>query len=589
MSDSTELIDLTDSEDSSPEMGNEKTDGPMFSLLVPVYHPEIDFLDECIESVLAQTTSDWELCLVADGPQPEPVNQVLKGYRNRDSRIKVHFREENGGIAAATDDALNMATGEFIALLDNDDTLAPHALGTVAWEMANFEDVDFVFSDEDHLDAGNGERINPFHKPGFSRERLRQQMYLGHLVVCRRSLAIEVGGFRPGFDGSQDHDISLRATEKARRILHIPQVLYHWRECETSTALDPTTKDWAYEAGVRVVQSHLERTNFPAVASRNPDWPGIIDLEPQLTEFPLVSVIIPTGGYKRIIRGEEVVLVDLAVKSLLARTTYPNVEVIVVLDKNSEEELGLSLQRYGNYGQVKFVQDTRDFNFSHACNLGAARASGDLLLFHNDDTEIIQPDWLDRMVMYATREDIGAVGAKLLYSDGRIQHAGIWSREGCPFHRYAHYRGDHPGYLAALATAQNAIAVTGACLLVERHKFDQVGGFATIYPLAYNDVDLCLKLNRAGYRSVVDCATKVVHHESSTRDPTVAEWEFKQVHERWKPLLHNDPYDNPNHIAENVDEYPPPNPPLTIILEEQGKADFHARAWPAQQEHLYCG
>ncbi len=558
---------------------------PIFSVLVPVWHPEPDHLAACLDSVRSQTTADWEVCLVLDGPQPAAVTELLEVD---DNRIRVKRRPENGGIAAATDDALEMAVGEFIVLLDNDDTLDAEALGTVAWEIANSRDVDFVFTDEDHLDAETEERINPFYKPGFSVERLRQQMYLGHMIVCRRSLALAVGGFRPGFDGSQDHDLALRAVERARKVLHVPKLLYHWRESPTSTAMDAGAKDWAYEAGVRVVASHLERTGFPATASRNPRWPGIIDLEPELVEHPKVSIIIPTGGTRRIVHGADVILVEQAVQSIVKRSTYPDYEIVVVLDSHCDRAQLPAMREAAASADITFVGDDRPFNFSKACNLGSIRATGDILLFLNDDTEISMAGWLQRMVMYATRPDIGAVGAKLLYGDGRIQHAGTWSRHGSPAHRYVGYMGDHPGYLAALATAQNCVAVSAACLAVERHKFEAVGGFTPLFPLAYNDVDLCLKLSRSGYRTVVDCATEVIHHESSSRDPSVADWELDLLQRRWGPVLHADPYDNPNHTADRVEEYPPTSTFIADLRDHFGESDYRARAWPSDQEHLRC-
>ena len=562
------------------------TDGPTFSLLVPVWHPDPAHLVACVESVVAQTTADWELCLVLDGPQPAETEAALaRAVDGTDDRIRVHRRPENGGIAAATDDALAMATGEFIALLDNDDTLAPDALGTVAWEIAPYDDVDLVFSDEDHLDATTAERINPFFKPGFSVERLRQQMYLGHLLVVRRSLAGEVGGFRAGFDGSQDHDLALRVVERARRVIHVPKLLYHWRESPTSTALDPSAKDWAYEAGVRAVASHLERTGFPATASRNPDWPGIIDLTPALVEHPPVSIIIPSGGSRRTIGGVDTLLVEQAVATAASVTDYPAMEIVVILDREADRDLVPALDIAAGPVPLQIVRDHRPFNFAKACNLGAVRSRGQVLVFLNDDTEIVQPEWLQRLVMYATRPDIGAVGAKLIYGDRRIQHAGTWSRHGNPHHRYVGYAADHPGYLAALATAQNCLSVTAACLAVEGSKFGDVGGFAAMFPLAYNDVDLCLKLSRQGLRTVVDCATEVVHHESSSRDPTVADWEFEQLRRRWGPVLDHDPYDNPNHTAHGVEEYPPTSVDLVDLRRASG-ADYRARAWPAPHAHL---
>ena len=554
----------------------------MFSVLVPVWHPQPDHLFACVGSVIDQTTSDWELCLVVDGPQPPSVDRVLAEIETMDDRIRVHRRADNGGIGASSNDALAMARGEFVALLDNDDTLAPEALGTVAWEIAHHTQIDLVFTDEDHLDAKTEARVSPFFKPGFSMDRLRQQMYLGHLVVLRKSLATAVGGFRSEFDGSQDHDLVLRVVEKARRVLHIPKVLYHWRESPSSTALDPGAKRWAYEAGVRAVQAHLERTGFPATARANEDWPGIIDLEPALDKTPPVSIVIPTGGTRRMVRGREVLLIEQAVESLVERSSYANYELVVVLDQHSTVDLVDRIVAAAGSASLQLVHDTRPFNFAKASNLGAVRARGEVLLFLNDDTEVIMANWIDRLVMYATRPDVGAVGPKLLYGDRRIQQAGIWARGGCPGHRYVGFLDRHPGYLASLTTSQNCLAVTAACLAVERHKFEEVGGFATIFPLSYNDVDLCLKLRMAGFRSVLDCATEVVHHESSSRDPTVADWEFDQLQERWSSVLHADPYDNPNHTAIGVEEYPPTSTVLADLRLRFDEADYRARSWPVE-------
>lgn len=544
----------------------------MFSVLVPVYKPEPEHLIECIQSVIDQTTSDWELCLVADGPQSAEVDAILDWD---DKRIKVHRRPENGGIIAASRDALAMATGEFIALLDNDDTLALNALGSMAWYMAEYPDADVVYSDEDKLDL-DGNRVDPFHKPAWSPERLRTQMYLGHLGVYRRNLVNEVGGFRDGFDGSQDHDLALRVTEVARSILHVPQVLYHWRAVETSTASSPGAKDWAFDAGVRAVQSHLERTGFPAIAKRSSIHPGVIDLEPALEEFPLVSIVIPTGGGERIVRGATVVLAEHAIESVVARSTYPNYEIIVVLDCHSTIELEHRLVEIGQ-GHVKIVRDEKDFSFAGASNLGSIAGAGDILLFLNDDTEVHLDNWIERLVMYATQSGIGAVGAKLLYADGRIQHAGVWSRDGGPGHRYPGYRGSHPGYMSSLWLAQNCIAVTGACLMVERNKFEAVGGFCTQFPLNFNDVDLCLKMSSAGHRTVVDCATTHTHLESSTRNPEVKDWEYYQLRDRWERFLHRDPWDNPHHVAHGVEEFPPPMAATTVLKEVMRDTEYQAR------------
>jgi GT2 family glycosyltransferase len=547
---------------------------PLFSVLVPVYKPEPDHFRSCVESVLNQRFGRWELCLVADGPQPEEIESLLN---IGDERVKVLRRETNGGISAATQDALVLATGEFIALLDHDDLLSDRSLERVAEVLGEDGDIDMLYTDEDKIDP-IGERVDPFFKPGYSPERLRTQMYTGHLGVFRRQLVHDVGGFRSGFDGSQDHDLALRVAERARAIAHLPEVLYHWRQTPTSTALDAASKDWAFEAGRRAVQSHLDRTEFPATAHRNPHNPGVLDLEPQAGPSSRVSVIIPTGGGQKVIHGMSMRLVDNAVSSLLGHTSVKDLEIVVVLDANSEEDLGPDLESMAP-GIVRAVRDTRPFNFSASCNLGAVSSLGDVLIFLNDDTESIQDRWIERLVMYATRPDIGAVGAKLLYGDERIQHAGVWSRHGGPGHRYPGFRRDHPGHMGSLWTAQNCMAVTGACLGVERRKFEEVGGFSQAFPLNFNDVDLCLKLVSRGYRSVVDCGTEVVHHESATRNPAVKEWEYLQLRERWSRLLSDDFWDNPNHTGHGVQEFPATSESLLQTWEALGLNAGHARIW----------
>ena len=407
----------------------------------------------------------------------------------------------------------------------------------------------------------------PFYKPSFSMERLRCQMYLGHLLALRRTVVIEVGGFRSEFDGAQDHDLALRVAERSRRIVHIPRILYHWRESPGSTAMTTDAKDWAWDAGSRAVTAHLTRTGFPAAASPHPQAPGVSHLEPRLENHPLVSIIMPTGGSRRALYGVDSLLVEVAVRSIVEKTSYPNYELVVVTDATVEPLLGHRIAAVVDGADprpvLRLVADEQDFNFARACNLGAVRSAGDVLVFLNDDTEITMTNWLERLVMYATRPDIGATGAKLLYGDGRVQHAGVWARGAGPAHRYMGFSKDHPGNFHALRLAQNCLAVTAACLAVERTKFELVGGFSTSFPLSYNDVDFCLKLHRQGLRNVVDCQTEVVHHESSSRDPTVRDWEMERLFRRWRPYLLADPYDNPCNLSAGVEEYPPA--PIDIV------------------------
>ncbi len=554
---------------------------PLFSVLVPVYKPDLTHFQACIDSVLNQHFTDLQLVLVADGPQP---NDVIATMKQDDARIAAVFLERNVGIAGASDEALKNATGDFVALLDNDDLLPDRALQRIADVLAADQSIDMLYTDEDKIDPA-GNRVDPFFKPAFSLARLRTQMYTGHLGVYRRSLVLKVGGFRPGFDGSQDHDLALRASEQARSIAHIPEVLYHWRQGENSTALDASSKSWAFEAGKRAVQSALDRTGFPAVANRNPHNPGVLNLTPQLKETPLVSVVVPTGGGTKVIVGQQRRLVDNAITTLVEESSYPNFEVVVVRDARSTQ--GLADELCAIDPRVRVVQDTRAFNFAGACNLGAIEAAGQILLFLNDDTEVIQPDWVERLVMYATRPEVGAVGAKLLYGDERIQHAGVWSRFGGPGHRYPGFDRMHPGHMGSLWCAQDCLAVTAACLMIERSKFEAVGGFSESFPLNFNDVDLCLKLRSAGWNAIVDCGTEVIHHESATRDPAVKDWEYHQLRDRWSEFLSDDFWDNPNHTGHGVQEFPATSEVLLQSWEAVNGNYREARIWHAASTMQY--
>lgn len=547
---------------------------PFLSIVVPVYKPERRHLEEAIASVVEQADGDWELILVADGPQPAEVDRVLD--RCDDERIVVVRRTEQSGIVDTSNDGIERATGTFVSFLDNDDTLALSAVGAFRFTIDQYDDVDVVYSDEDKLDL-DGRRVDPFHKPGWAPERLRTQMYTGHLSVYRRSLVEQVGRLRAEFNGSQDHDLALRVTEIARRVSHIPAVLYHWRQSASSTALDPSSKDWAFEAGVRAVQAHLDRTGLDALAVRDHRRVGVIAVNPQLREFPLVSIIVLTGGHRRTSGGVDFVLVENAVRSVIEDSSYPNYEIVVVLDRNSTDELASRLLAIGG-GRVRIVRDPNPFSFSGANNLAVSHAFGDHLIFLNDDTEVVTPDWIERLVLWMSIDGVGAVGCCLEYPDGRIQHAGVFSRNGEPSHRYAGFSADANGAFSVLSLTTNCLAVTGACLAVMRDRFDAVGGFSTIFPLNFNDVDFCLKLVQRGWRNVLDNRVRLVHFETSSRPNVVESWEHLMMLDRWSVLLNDDPWDNVNLAGYGVEEIPPPSA-LTELRERTGWTP-RSRTWP---------
>ncbi len=554
---------------------------PIFSVIMPVWHPDPGQLQEAVDSVYNQTTGDWELLAVCDGPQPDEVMQVLA---SDDPRIITIERSDQGGIVAASAAGLAAATGEFIALLDNDDVLALDVLGACAWELTRWDDVDVMYTDEDKLDL-DGNRRRSYLKPGWSPERLRSNMYIGHLGMYRRSLVEQVGGFRPGFDGSQDHDLALRVTEQARRVVHVPRIGYHWRESATSTALDPTSKDWAFDAGVRAVQSHLDRCSIPATAKRRENMPGTISIDPVPGhDFGMVSIVIPTSGGAKFIDGRHVPLIENALTSIRDRSSYQNYEVVAVLDQRGTQEIADRIEAI-DPTRVRVVQDTRPFSFSAACNLGAMRSTGSTLLFLNDDTEVLTSDWLERLAMHSQMDSVGAVGARLEYPDGRIQHGGVVLRDGGAAHKYMGVANEEPGYYGELRMVHNTAAVTGACLAVQRALFEAVGGFTLDLPLSFNDIDLCLKLLRRGFRTVFDAETRLMHYESVSRNPEVLHWEADTIRTRWWSILNHDPYDNPLRSKTAASSYSPPD--AMLQLRELRMEPFHGRSWPLDRPMFY--
>jgi GT2 family glycosyltransferase len=519
---------------------------PLFSVLTPVFDTPADVLAALLRSVRGQRFGDWELCLVDDCSTEAHVTSMLRQAEAADGRVRIMRRSENGGIVAASNDALAMANGEFVALLDHDDELHPAALERVAAAIAASPEADYVYTDEDKIDRG-GRPTGPFFKPDWSPERMRTQMYTCHLSVMRRALVEEVGGFDPDFEGSQDWDLVLKVTERARRVVHVPEVLYHWRTLETSTAgAGEEAKPWAFEAGTRAVQAHCERIGLPAAVERNLDVPGVYHLRPRLQREPLVSIVIPTAGGSREVRFQEVVLVEHCLRSIVETSTYENYEIVCVgdgeLDPVLEDRLrGIAGER------LRIVPFEGEFNFSAKINRGAVHSDGERLLLLNDDMEVVAPDWIERMVMYLELEAVGAVGARLILEDGRPQHVGIlFENGGYPGHIHHGFSPGFRGYSNNVLVAQNYLAVTAACLMTTREAFDEVGGFSAAFPNSYNDMDFCLKLRTTGRRVIYDPDTVLHHFESSSRNNKVEDWEKQQLLDRWLHLTASDPSTNPN-------------------------------------------
>jgi GT2 family glycosyltransferase len=519
--------------------------GPRFSILTPVYETPAEVLRAMLNSVAAQRCGDWELCLVDDASKAPHVGEILERAQRADPRIRVRRREANGGIVAASNDALAMARGEFVVLLDHDDELHRDALSQVGKALDAEPEADYVYTDEDKIDAA-GRRSSPFFKPDWSPERMRTQMYTCHLSVLRRSLVEEVGGFDPEYEGSQDWDLVLRVTERARAVLHVPKVLYHWRTLETSAAGGgEEAKPWAFEAGARAVQAHCERIGLPARVERDPDDPGVYHLRPALREQPPVSIVIPTAGTSREVRYETVVLVEHCLRSIVEASTYENYEIVVVADEGVEGAVLAELEEIAGE-RLRVVPYAEPFNFSAKIDLGAAHSEGEHLLLLNDDIEVATPDWIERMVMYSGMDGIGAVGGRLIWEDGRLQHVGVSFEGGLPGHPYRGFAGDFPGYSNNVRIARDCLAVTGACLMTRRELFGELGGFTTELPVNYNDADYCLKVHASGRRIVYDPDLAMYHFESSSRSSEVEEWEKRWLKERWGASIPRDPYSNPN-------------------------------------------
>jgi GT2 family glycosyltransferase len=521
---------------------------PVISVVVPVYNPDPVWLRRCVESVQAQTYPHWQLCLADDASTDPRIAPILTGYAEQDPRIVVVLRPTNGHICAATNSALDLATGQFVALLDNDDELAPHALYEVARVINRHPDVDLIYSDEDKIDL-HSTRSDPAFKPDWSPDLLLSTNYISHLGVYRRELISAIGGFRPGFEGSQDYDLVLRFTEATTpdRIKHIPQVLYHWRMVPSSTANDQSTKMYAFEAGLKAVQEAVARRGIAAEVRHGAGW-GLYDVIYEVTRPELVSIIIPTrDGYDDISR---------ALASILAKTTYTNYEIIVADNQSEDPRMEQLYAKHKAALGDRFTTLDVDipFNFSKINNIAAEHARGTYLLFLNNDTEVISPDWLTTMVSFAQFDRVGMVGAKLFYPTDQIQHAGVvLGLGGVAGHAHHMYPRADFGYFGRLQVNVDYYAVTAACAMVKKADFDTVGGFDPKLAVAYQDVDLSIRVHDLGRDNLFAHRAELYHYESRTRGyDTTSEKEARRrreadlVYERYRDIVDADPYFNPN-------------------------------------------
>ncbi|MHB1391459.1 MAG: glycosyltransferase family 2 protein [Thermoleophilia bacterium] len=509
---------------------------PVISIITPVYNVDEVWLSKCIDSVTAQIYPHWELCLADDASTEPHVRGILEKYRAGDERIKVVSLPENRGIAGASNAGIDLAAGEFIALLDNDDELTRDALFQVVRLLNQHPDADMIYSDEDKLNQV-GERCEPFFKPDWSPELFLSQMYTCHFGVYRQSLVETVGAFREGFDGSQDYDFVLRLTEQTDRVFHIPRILYHWRMIPGSTAENYESKD-SDVPSLKALAHAMHRRGWHGTVERGLET-GTFRIRPNIVGEPLVSIIIPTR--------DRVELLRKCVDSISKKTTWPYYEIIVV-DNGSEESDTLAyLADLGGRQDCRVIDFDGPFNYAAINNRAAGEAAGEVLVFLNNDTEVGTGDWLEAMLEQVQRDAVGAVGVKLLYPDDTIQHAGIILGLG-GIANPAFYRTaiDAGSYFNQASVIRNYSAVTGACMMVRKALFTKMGGFdEQNLPIAYNDIDLCLRLRQKGFRAVYTPFATIYHDESASRgfgpDP-----EADYMQDKWSAQIDQDPFYNPN-------------------------------------------
>ena len=517
---------------------------PLISVVVPVYNVSTKMLKECIMSVLDQTYANWELCLADDASTMPEVRKCLDSFKNN-TKIKIKYREKNGHISRCTNSAIEMATGEFVAFMDCDDVLAPNALYEVVKMLNEDETLDFIYSDEDKLSEDGKHRHQPHFKPDWSPDTMMSLMYTCHLGVYRKRIGDELEWLRTGFEGAQDYDFTLRFTEKTKNIGHVTKILYHWRERKESTAINPEAKDYIVDATKKVKTEALQRRGYEAQL----EWVDNIyqfRVNYKPVGNPKISVIIPSKDNFDVYRR--------CIETLTEKTKYKNYEIVTV-DNGSSEENRKKYEQYNKDKAQKYIYKPMDFNFSKMCNIGVENSDGELVLLLNDDMEIIDGEWMERMAGHAMLPYTGAVGAKLLYPNSTlIQHTGVFSFDSGPSHALCRYDDNTIFNFCRNKIEYNYSAVTAACLMVTREKYLEVGGLDESFAVAYNDVKFCFDLLEKGYYNVVRTDAVLYHHESLSRGSDVLDKakyerllkERRRLYDIHPSLEGKDPFYNPN-------------------------------------------
>ena len=515
------------------------------SVLVPAYRTPESYLRQMIESVQAQTYENWELCIADGSGKEESLEKIVSQYAAKDSRIRYQLLDKNEGISGNTNAAIRMASGEYLAFFDHDDLLAEDALYEAARAIEE-QKAELIYTDEDKVRADLSEYFQPHFKPDYNPDLLCANNYICHLVVVKKELADRVGGLRKEFDGAQDHDFLLRITERTDRIVHIPKVLYHWRIHKASTADNPASKLYAYQAGQKAISEHLKRLGLEAEVSQTKDF-GFYRVSYPVQGTPLVSIVIPNKDEKDTLKA--------CLESIKEKTTYPSYEIVIVENNSQTSEIFEYYKEIDGKDGIRVVTWKESFNYSKINNFGFQYAEGDYVICLNNDITVITPSWIEEMLGYCQRPGTGIVGVRLYFPDDTIQHAGIIvGMGGCAGSLFVGMNRKRTGYMHKAALVQDLSAVTAACMMVKREAFEAAGGFEESLAVAFNDVDFCLKVRRAGYLVVYNPYAELYHYESKTRgledSPEKqrrfqSEIEYMRCH--WLDILkRGDPYYNRN-------------------------------------------
>jgi len=522
---------------------------PLISIIMPVYNVDVKYLKEAVKSVKKQIYTNWELCIADDASTNKDLRNYLQKI-SKQKKIEVTFRSKNGHISECSNSALKLAKGEFIVLLDDDDIIYPHALAEIVKLLNKKRKTDLIYSDEDKLEM-NGKRTEPFFKPDWSPDLFLSINYLCHLVAIRKTLVDDVGWFRKGYEGSQDYDLLLRVTEKTNNIEHIPDVLYSWRKIPGSTAAVYDNKGYADRNALKSLRDAVKRRNLDAVVTKGL-FPGSFRVKYNIKDNPMVSIIIPTK--------DKVHYLQRCILSILEKTTYDNYEIIIVDTGSKEKDTFNFYKILKTSPRIRFLHWKKDFNYSSVNNFGVKNAKGEFLLLLNNDTEVITSNWIENMLEHAQREKIGAVGVKLLYPNNTIQHAGVilgingGEGRGVAGHAFKYFPAKVQGLPVLKDVIRNYSAVTAACLMIRKDKFNSVKGLNKEFRIAFNDVDFCLKLSKKGFYNLYTPYTELYHHESisvgtpdkGTRDVKEFRKEIDLMWKRWEKEIANDPFYNKN-------------------------------------------